>query len=61
VNYLNEQDTRFGTTKGFQIDSQLEYQYRQVTATVGAELNFLERRDDRIDSIFLYIRALRRF
>jgi hypothetical protein len=61
VNYLNEQDTRFGTTKGFQIDSQLEYQYRQVTATVGAELNFLERRDDRIDSIFLYLRALRRF
>ncbi len=61
VNYRNEQDTRFGTTKGFQIDNKLEYQYRQVTATIGAELNFLERRDDRIDGIFLYIRALRRF
>jgi hypothetical protein len=61
VNYRNEDDTRFGITRGFQIDNKLEYQYRQVTATVGAELNFLERRDDRIDGIFLYIRALRRF
>ncbi len=61
VNYRNEQDTRFGTTRGFQIDNKLEYQYRQVTATIGAELNFLERRDDRIDGVFLYIRALRRF
>ncbi|MGE5193878.1 MAG: hypothetical protein ACM3U2_15390 [Deltaproteobacteria bacterium] len=61
VNYLNEEDTRFGTTRGFQIDSHLGYQYRQVTATVGAELSFLERRDDRIDSIFFYLRAVRRF
>ena len=61
VNYRNENDTRFGTTRGFQIDNKLEYQYRQVTATVGAELSFLERRDDRIDGIFLYVRALRRF
>ena len=61
VNYRHEDDTRFGTTKGFQIDSKLEYQYRQVTATIGAELSFLERRDDRIDGIFLYVRALRRF
>ena len=61
VNYRNEEDTRFGTTLGFQIDNRLEYQYRQVTATIGAELNFLERRDDRIDGVFLYLRALRRF
>jgi hypothetical protein len=61
VNYLNEQDTRFGTTRGFQIDSKLDFQYRQVTATLGAELSLLERRDDRIEGIFLYLRALRRF
>jgi hypothetical protein len=61
VNYRDEEDSRFGTTRGFQIDNKLEYQYRQFSATVGAELSFLERRDDRIDSVFLYFRALRRF
>jgi hypothetical protein len=61
VDYRDEEDTRFGMTKGFQIDSRLEYQYRQFTATIGAEFDFLERRDDRIDSVFLYIRAQRRF
>jgi len=61
VNYRDEDDTRFGITKGFQIDSKLEYQYRQFSATVGAELDFLERRDDQIDGVFLYFRALRRF
>ncbi len=61
VNYRDEDDTRFGITRGFQIDSKLEYQYRQFSATVGAELNFLERRDDQIDGVFLYFRALRRF
>ncbi len=61
VEYRDEDDTRFGITKGFQIDSKLEYQYRQFSATVGAELDFLERRNDRTDGIFFYIRALRRF
>jgi hypothetical protein len=61
VNYRDEEDSRFGATRGFHIDNKLEYQYRQFSATVGAELNFLERRDDRIDSVFLYLRAMRRF
>jgi hypothetical protein len=61
VDYRDEEDSRFGTTRGFHIAGVLEYQYRQFSATAGAELNFLERRDDRIDSVFLYFRALRRF
>jgi hypothetical protein len=61
VNYRDEQDTRFGTTRGFQFDSKLEYQYRQFTATIGAEFNLLERRDDQIDGVFFYIKAMRRF
>jgi hypothetical protein len=61
VDYRDEDDSRFGITRGFHIDSKLEYHYRQFTATVGAELNFLERRDDRIDGVFLYIKAQRRF
>jgi hypothetical protein len=61
VDWRDEDDTRFGVTRGFQIDNKLEYNYRQFTATIGAELNFLERRDDRIDGVFLYIKAQRRF
>ena len=59
--YRDEEDTRFGVTRGFQFDSKLEYQYRQFTATIGAEFNLLERRDDQIDGVFFYIKAMRRF
>ncbi len=61
VDYRHEDDTRFGLTQGFQIDNKLEYHYRQFTATIGAELSFLERRDDEINSLFFYIKAQRRF
>lgn len=61
LDYRNEDDTRFGLTKGFQIDNKLEYHYRQFTATIGAELSFLERRDDEINSMFFYVKAQRRF
>jgi hypothetical protein len=61
VDYRNEDDTRFGITEGFQIDNKLEYHYRQFTATIGLELNLLERRDDEINSVFFYFKAQRRF
>ncbi len=61
LDYRHEDDTRSGLTKGFQIDNKLEYRYRQFTATIGAELSFLERRDDEINSVFFYLRAQRRF
>jgi hypothetical protein len=61
IDYRNEDDTRFGTTRGYQFKTELGYQYRQFSATVGAELDLLERRGDEINSIFLYVRAMRRF
>jgi len=61
VDYRDEEDTRFGETKGLQFDTELEYRYRQFSATMGAELSSLERRDDQINSVFLYVRAQRRF
>jgi hypothetical protein len=59
--YRDENDTIFGATKGFQFKTELGYQYRQFSATVGAELDLLERRGDEINSLFLYLRAMRRF
>jgi hypothetical protein len=61
ADYRDEDDTRFGVTKGFQFKTELGYQYRQFNAMVGAELDLLERRGDEINSIFLYVRAIRRF
>ena len=61
ADYRHEEDTRFGLTEGFQFDTELEYQYRQFGATIGAEWSLLERRDDEIDSVFLYVRLQRRF
>lgn len=61
VDYRNEEDSRFGPTRGFQFKTELGYQHRQFGATVGAELDLLERRGDEINSIFLYLRAIRRF
>ena len=61
LDYRDEEDTRFGVTRGFQFDTELEYQYRQFRATIGAELNLLERRDDQIDSVFFYVKVQRRF
>jgi hypothetical protein len=61
ADYRDENDTQFGTTRGFQVKTELGYQYRQFSATVGAELDLLERRGDEINGVFLYLRAMRRF
>ena len=61
VDYRHEDDTRFGITEGFQFDTELQYRYRQVSAKLGAELNFLSRRDDEINSVFIYLQLQRRF
>lgn len=61
ADYRDEDDTRFGVTRGFQFDTELQYRYRQVTAKLGAELSFLSRRDDEINSAFLYLQVQRRF
>ena len=61
ADYRDEDDTRFGTTRGIQLDAELLYRYRQFSATLGTELRFLSRRDDEINSIFVYLQLRRRF
>jgi hypothetical protein len=61
ADYRDEDDTRFGLTRGFQFDTELQYRYRQVSAKLGAELSFLSRRDDEINSVFVYLQVQRRF
>lgn len=61
ADYRDEDDTRFGATRGVQVDAELSYQYRQFSATLGTELRFLNRRDDEINSVFVYLQLRRRF
>jgi hypothetical protein len=58
--YRDEDDSRFGSTKGFQVSSELQYNYRQMSITAGVEFNLLERRSDEIKGTFVYLQ-LRRF
>ena len=61
ADYRNEDDTRFGITKGFQLNSELKYNFRQMSIATGIELNLLERRRDEIDGSFLYFKLKRFF
>ena len=59
--YRNEDDTRFGLTEGIQLNSELQYNFRQMNVVTGVEFNLLNRRNDEIDSSFLYFRLKRYF
>jgi hypothetical protein len=61
ADYRDEDDTRFGITRGFQFSSELKYNYRQLSILAGFEFNMLDRRNDEIDSSFLYFRLKRLF
>ena len=61
ADYRNEDDTRFGKTTGFQLNSELQYNFRQMSVTTGVELNLLNRRSDEIDGSFLYFKLKRFF
>ena len=61
LDYRDEDDTRFGITRGFQINSELEYNYRQLRINAGLELNFLKQGGVESDSNFFYIRLKRLF
>ena len=61
INYRNEQDSRFGRTRGLQFTSELRYSYRQLSLATGAELSFLRRRNDEINNAFVYLRLKREF
>ncbi len=59
--YRDEDDTRFGSTRGFQFNSELQYNFRQLSISAGIEINSLDRRNDTIDGDFLYFRLKRLF
>jgi hypothetical protein len=59
--YRDEDDTRFGSTRGFQFNSELQYNFRQLSFSAGIEINSLDRRNDTIDGDFLYFRLKRVF
>ncbi|MFQ6034429.1 MAG: hypothetical protein ACE5NM_01100 [Sedimentisphaerales bacterium] len=61
LDYRDEDDSRFGVTEGFGLNTELQYNYRQLSIIVGVELNSLKRRRDQIDSDFLYFRLKRFF
>jgi hypothetical protein len=61
ADYRDENDTRFGITRGFQFSSELKYNFRQLSVLAGAEFNVLDRRNDEIDSSLLYFRLKRFF
>jgi len=61
ADYRDEDDTRLGITRGFQISSELKYNFRQLSILAGIEFNMLDRRRDEIDSSLLYIRLKRFF
>ena len=61
ADYRDEDDTRFGITRGFQFSSELKYNFRQLSLLAGIEFNTLDRRNDEIDSSLLYFRLKRFF
>ena len=61
ADYRDEDDTRFGITRGFQFSSELKYNFRQLSVLTGVEFNVLDRRNDEIDSSLLYFRLKRLF
>jgi hypothetical protein len=61
ADYRDEDDTRFGITRGFQFSSELKYNYRQLSMLAGVEFNMLDRRNDEIDNSLLYFRIKRFF
>jgi hypothetical protein len=61
ADYRDEDDTRFGITRGFQFSSELKYNFRQLSVLTGVEYNILDRRSDEIDSSFFYFRLKRLF
>jgi len=61
ADYRDENDTRFGITRGFQFSSELKYNFRQLSVLAGVEFNVLDRRNDEIDSSLLYFQLKRLF
>jgi len=61
ADYRDEDDTKFGITRGFQISSELKYNFRQLSVLAGIEFNVLDRKNDETDSSLLYFQLKRFF
>ncbi|MHC4366133.1 MAG: hypothetical protein ACYSW8_00795 [Planctomycetota bacterium] len=61
IDYRNEDDTRQGTTEGFQSALELRYDLRQLSIRTGVEFNSLDRFGRETDNTFLYLRLKRIF
>jgi hypothetical protein len=61
ADYRDEDDTRFGITRGFQFNSELQYNFRQLSIATGVEFNSLDRRKDEIEGSFIYFQLKRFF
>jgi hypothetical protein len=57
--YRDETDSRFGDTKGFQLNSELKYVRRQFELSAGVQYGELDRRGSDTDNTFLYVRLTR--
>lgn len=61
VDYRDEEDSRQGTTRGFQCRAECRYRFRQVSARLGAEFNTLDRLSHERETVFVYFRLKRMF
>jgi hypothetical protein len=61
ADFRNEDDSRFGLTRGFQFTSELQYNVRQLSVVAGVEFSTLSRRNDKIDDSYFYLRLKRFF
>jgi hypothetical protein len=61
VFYRDEEDSRQGTTQGYDWDTELRYQFRQLSYVTGVELSFLDYVDSETDNVRWYFRLERDF
>jgi hypothetical protein len=61
IDYRAEDDSRQGETEGFQWRTELQYQFRLLSLSVGFELDFLDRFDHETDNKLLYFNLIRSF
>ena len=61
VEYFNENESKFGSTKGLQFGLNFDYNYRQLSLDTGLEFNLLERENSKNESLYWYLRLRRLF
>ncbi|MHC5157045.1 MAG: hypothetical protein ACYSOZ_02950, partial [Planctomycetota bacterium] len=59
--FRDENDSRQGTTQGYDWKTELRYRYRQLSYVTGFELSFLDFLDTETDNARWYFRLKREF